>query len=267
MELHPQGRGQLPAAGTGRQWQRQRQLERTVVFNYTPPATPTIIAPAPGPLYAPQQTFSWSRVEEATAYSLWLQNDDTNVTMHYKDWPDLSELTIQGETVSWSYTLKAGANYRLRVRAVNGSANGNWSEPVVFTYAPLGAPMVVSPVAGPVLTISPAYKWSNVSNVLAYSVRLQNQDSGVMLIERTLDASEYSAEGGDVLRWGEASPIQPGVNYVFSVGAHHVDGEVLWSPGVAFYFAVTGKTRTTTIYSYDKSGNMTGMTSTTENVE
>lgn len=113
-------------------------------------------------------TFTWSGVDSATRYILWV-NDDTR---------NINRRILESNLLTTSFTpddaLLPG-DYRAWVRAYNGAAPvGPWTFASLFTVTEVtGTPSITAPVPNTSSTV-PTITWTSVAGAASYEIEVDN---------------------------------------------------------------------------------------------
>lgn len=155
-----------------------------VVFQYVPPAAPTITAPVTGDVLIPKPTFQWTHVSDATGYRINFNNDETGANIMYYNLTDLSALQIADNVVTWSgYSfLRPEYRYRVTVTTLRDTATSSASVPVVLQYVLPGTPTITAPAAGNVLVPKPTFQWTHVEGATGYRLNFNNNETGANIM-------------------------------------------------------------------------------------
>lgn len=165
-------------------------------------ATPYITSPYSNQVltnYPRTAYISWTKVSNASSYEAEVACDTCTSTT--TKW--LNPSTFTSSTNYLTTKALAGDNgFRVRVRAINDSTKGSWSDYVYFSYntssysnESLGTPKITSPYANQVLTNYPreAYiGWTSVSNASSYDVEM-TCDVCVSSTTKWLNPSVYTS--------------------------------------------------------------------------
>lgn len=120
-------------------------------------------------------TFSWTAVEGAARYDLWVNNATTGQNGVIRD------QNVSGTTFTPSTPLTAGHTYTWTVRAINESGTAtdfatarNFKIDNVVTAA---APTTATP-AGPTIDATPTFTWMAVNGAIRYEIQIDNVTTG-----------------------------------------------------------------------------------------
>ncbi len=174
---------------------------------------PTALSPS-GTSASTLPTFTWNSLTGANNYELWLTDQTTGVT-----------LTPAVSGGSWTPTtpLVPGDNYIWWIGASKGAGAFAWSSPQTFTIAPLA-----SAPGGTSASTLPTFTWTGVSGINTYEIWLTDQTTGMTLTP--------SVTGGS---WTPTTPLIPGDNYIWWIGASKGAGAFAWSTSQNFTIAST----------------------------
>ena len=125
-----------------------------------------------GEITQTRPTFTWSGVDSATRYILWV-NDDTR---------NINRRILQSNLQTTSYTPDGSllpGDYRAWVRAYNGATPiGPWTFASVFTVAEVtGVPSITSPVPNSSNTL-PTIAWTSVTGAASYDIEIDDVTNG-----------------------------------------------------------------------------------------
>ena len=125
-----------------------------------------------GEITQTRPSFTWSGVDSATRYILWV-NDDTR---------NINRRILQSNLQTTSYTPDGSllpGDYRAWVRAYNGATPiGPWTFASVFTVAEVtGVPSITSPVPNSSNTL-PTIAWTSVTGAASYDIEIDDVTNG-----------------------------------------------------------------------------------------
>ena len=225
--------------GVYRAWvQAENSVGETSSFSLTPvefivdapPLERVVVTSPTGTSENTSPTFTWSNVEGAVRYELWVNNLTTGQ----------SRVILETELTGLSFTpetpLEQG-RYRVWVRAfdVNGEtselANG-YSLPVDFTIDIVtpGETEVTGPVGDPVTTSRPTITWTTATNATSYQLWVNNDSERIpRVILETIDGSETSFTPTELLVDGRYKAFVRAFNSAGEPGP--------WSDGFLFTVA------------------------------
>jgi len=189
-----------------------------------PKTAPTLVGPT-GETTDETPTFQWNAVDGATNYQLTVTNTDGTTT--YLDKNVLSSVCSSGVC---SYTTSApllGIYYQFKVQARNTYGNGDYSEPMAFTYFihfPPDVPTAVSP-SGEIVVSRPTYTWNAVAGATSYLLKVTDTDTNTITVSDTVSASACSS---GVCSDKPAVSLH-GKNYEFAVAAKNAYGQSEYS--------------------------------------
>lgn len=142
-----------------------------------------------------------------------------------------SEIPIQKTAVTFTYTVTAGYNYKVRCRSRKGDQTSAWSD-----YSDIVDTTPVRPAAITTLkahTYQPESTvfigWSPVANATGYTVQYRDASIGDFSISATDDKT--ASPDGDKTNL-VITGLQPGTRYIFRVKATNAAGDSPWSTDV-----------------------------------
>jgi hypothetical protein len=164
------------------------------------PAAPTTLAPS-GTITLSTPTYSWSAVQTATAYSLWV--DDASAVGKIQQVYSANQLGCGTGAGTCSITpavaLVAGAGHWW-VKATNAVGDGPWSAdrpftvtPMVKAAVPLG-PTLLAPL-GTTSSNTPTFTWSAVPTATSYTVWVDDKTQ-VGKIQQVYSATQLGCAAG-----------------------------------------------------------------------
>ena len=179
-------------------------------------APPATVGPLSASSTSSTATFSWSKVSGATSYRVCLMFD-------YSSTSCARTVTVSGTSVKFS-SLKPTqyTDYVGKVRALNGSAEGEWSRPKgvnLTTTEPVGR---VGTLSSSSTTSTATFSWSTVSRATSYEVCLMFDYSSTSCA-RTVTVS------GTSVKFSGLKPTQY-TDYVGKVRARQGSSSGEWSP-------------------------------------
>lgn len=153
----------------------------TFTVDVLPPDRPIVTGPAPAAgesvVTDLTPTFSWSTVDRAVAYDLWVNNETTGQVQ-------LIRQTSLTDTSFTPLTNLPEGNYRVWVRGINSAGEvGFWSNPFAFRLdQPVPAvPTFTGPTAntaGSVETSTPTFTWTGDVNAASYELWIDDVTAG-----------------------------------------------------------------------------------------
>jgi uncharacterized delta-60 repeat protein len=182
-------------------------------------AAPTVTGPV-GTASSDTPTITWSAVDGAARYDLWVDNVSTGASQVMRR----SDLTTNSATPA--SPLAAGV-YRVWVRALDAAGNSTaWSAASDFT---VGIPTVTGPV-GTAPSSTPTIAWTALSNVSRYDLWVDNLTTGAspVIRQQTLVTNSFDVttplSSGQYRVWvrafslnGAASPWSKAFDFVVGI--------------------------------------------------
>ncbi|MCI0639314.1 MAG: IPT/TIG domain-containing protein [Gemmataceae bacterium] len=186
-------------------------------FSVTMLSTPTPANPK-GSIAVTNPTFSWSAVNGADAYDLWVDDRSTNQSQVYRN------TDIVGTSVA--VNLLAGHHYQWWVRAVHASGHqGAWSAGVTFNIA-IGTPTPSGP-SGSIQTAKPAFSWSAISGA-TYDLWVNDATTGQAQVIRQAALTSAS--------FTPTTPLSAGHDFQWWVRAYVPSGnQSAWTNVLGFH--------------------------------
>ena len=147
-------------------------------FTVSAPGTPSLVAQGgSGTLGTPTPTLSWTPVDGASGYNLYLTNVTTGAAI-------FNGLPLVATSFAVNAPLNNGDTFRWYVTAFDDGGNvGLGASPLTFdvSFAPGGlpTPTLLSPLdTGKVKAASPVFQWTPVPNAVGYSVTITDKTTG-----------------------------------------------------------------------------------------
>ena len=231
LTLTDEGAGQTMTTGVaGTSWTPSQSLNPGDIYMWslgaisassefisTKPLTFTIAPTAnrlSGVIATLQPTFTWNEVIGATDYQVWLVDQTTN---------QIINPIVTGASWTPSQPLNVGDQYVWAVGAMDGGPHIGWSSVQSFTIAPTG-----SGPSGVIATLQPTFSWNTVAGVANYQVKLVDESTNQIINPIVTGAS-----------WVPSQPLNPGQNYIWSVGAIGGNSQIGWDSPLTFTIAPT----------------------------
>lgn len=200
----------------------------TVTANLT---TPIPLAPA-GTVAGTTQTFSWTSVDGAAFYDLWVNNLTTGELQVIRN------QAITGTSYTDTDSLRSGNSYVWAVRAIDSnSLGGSFSDPVTFSVSSLiGVPRLEAPI-GEVEGTTQTFRWSSVAGIAKYDLWVNDVTTGQSQVIRNKNITDTTLT--------DSTTLQVGHTYNWAVRATDSAGNSgLWSEIQYFSVAITVGTPT-----------------------
>ena len=141
---------------------------------------PTLVAPTGSSTAVP--TFSWSAVEGAAHYDIFVQDMQTGQVVR--------DQIVPGTTWTPITPLTQGHPYNWWVRALDNSGLASaWSASASFSVAALTAPVLASPTGSSAPL--PTFSWNAVAGADHYDVWVQDTKTGQVLRDMTVAATTW----------------------------------------------------------------------------
>ncbi len=176
-----------------------------------PMATPTLDSPV-GRVSADNVEFSWSAVENADHYDLWVNDLTTGES------GVIRERHIDGTSFVPETALTPGHRYLWTVRAVSESGmSGDWARHAAFTVGMDARPQIVGP-QGTVDDGTPTFEWEEVPTADHYEIWVNDLTTGErnVIRETNINGTTFTP----------ATPLEAGHRYIWTVRAVMADGGV-----------------------------------------
>jgi hypothetical protein len=140
-------------------------------FSVAPLDAPVPNAPA-GAISNVAPTFSWSAVDRADHYDLWVSDLTTGQVLRNQD--------VNATSFTFSQSLNPGDSYCFWVRALDASNHGGpWSSALDFSETPLAVPTPLGPTGSSVTT--PTFFWTEVASADHYDLWVSDLTTGQVL--------------------------------------------------------------------------------------
>ncbi len=179
-----------------------------------PPGTPSAYGPSGSSDNTPY--FSWSAVDDATWYQVWVER---NGQKYIDTWT---------QSTHWSPGDWPSGSYEWWVRAYNG-VHGSWSSGKTFSiasFAPSTSPTMIAPMGTqPMGTSRPRFSWQAVDNAGWYRVWVSREGQQGSYAEKWVQAPATS--------WIPNVDFSGG-SYIWWVVGWSADGYGPWSGGESF---------------------------------
>jgi alpha-tubulin suppressor-like RCC1 family protein len=191
------------------------------------PGVATLIAPV-GAGVAPEPTYSWTVVEGATQYYLWV--NDLAGTPVVQARLSATEACSDSTCAAVPAVALAPGWHTWWIQARNASGDGPWSAGLGFTVGDLpGVATLISPT-GAGVTPTPAFVWNTVATATDYYLWVNN-GAGTPVVR------DWYAAGG--VCGGQTCAVVPPTTlargrYTRWIQARNASGDGPWSAGMAF---------------------------------
>jgi uncharacterized delta-60 repeat protein len=155
-------------------------------------STPAITAPI-GTSASATPTITWSAVDGAVRYDLWLENQTTGASQLVR------RMDLTTNSLTPTSALPAGL-YRGWIRAFDAAGNAtNWSAASEFS---IGIPSVTGPV-GTASSSAPTITWTSLANATRYDLWVDNLTTGASQVVRQMNLATNSFAVSTTLSTGQ----------------------------------------------------------------
>ena len=204
----------------------------------TPLPPPPPVAPEAPSMFEPGTgssalfpSFRWSKVANATMYTLLVQNTQGVAINETFDADDVCPSTgTECFLAAASTPLVSGQYYMAFLNASNAYGTSPWSFSrqirVDLNGAPPAAPVRIAP-NGTVTTATPAYSWNAVAGAISYHLLVQN--TAGIAVDVRVTASEAGCASASVCSFIPSTPLAVGNTYSWFVQATNIYTTGNWS--------------------------------------
>jgi PKD repeat protein len=193
------------------------RLERRELLATGIVPAPTFTGPT-SPLTNTTPTFSWTRIDGATQYDLWVDNVTTGQAQLIRK----QSLAFNAFTPT---TPLPAASYQAWVRATTRAGTSPWSATYSFTIAPPAVPTLTSPV-GSIANLTPTFSWSASTGASRYDLWVSNLSTGQTQFIRQQNLTTTS--------FTPANPLPQGSYQTWVRAFNNAVDPSSWSAGVSF---------------------------------
>jgi len=191
-----------------------------------PPGISNLVSPS-GSGVPPTPTYTWSAVNTATDYLLWVQN--ASGTINTQTWYQASAVCAGQSCAVTPSTELANGNHTWWVQARNASGEGPWSAGMTFIVGEVpNAPLLVSP-SGAGVSTNPSYVWNALAGTTQYYLWVN--DATGTVVQDWLDSTAVCGEGD--CTFTPPTDLARGP-HTWWVQARNASGDGPWSAGMSF---------------------------------